>query len=97
MKKFFPIIFFLILLSCSNKNYSIEKKSICNISQNKNILEVNCNEYNEPYYIKYNNLNKTFFECKKISFDIYEDNEITKKSYLECYSKDNKKKIFLLD
>ena len=97
MQKFFQTIFFLILLGCSNKNYSIEKKSICNISQNKNILEVNCNEYNEPYYIKYNNLDKTFFQCKKISFDIYKDNEITKKSYLECYSKDNKKKIYLLE
>ena len=97
MQKILQIFFFLFLLGCSNKNYSINKKSICNISHNKDILEVNCDEYNELYDIKYDNFEKTFFNCKKISFDIYADNEISEKSYLECYSKDNKKKIYLLE
>ena len=93
MQNFFQIILFIILLGCSNKYYSVEKKPICNISQNKDILEVNCNEHDELYFIKYNNLDKTFFNCKKISFDIYIRNELTKKSYLECYLKNNKKKF----
>ena len=97
MQKILKIIFFLILLGCSNKDYSIKKKSICNISHNKNILEVNCNEYNELYDIKYDNFERTLFNCKKISFDIYANNEISEKSYLECYLKDNKKKSIFLE
>lgn len=94
--KILPNYFFLILLGCSNKNYSIEKKSICNILQNKNILKVNCDERNELYYIKYNNFEKSIYNCKKIYLDINVDGEIIEKSYLECYLKDNKKKFIFL-
>lgn len=97
MQKICKIIFLLFLLGCSNKDYSINKKSICDISYNKDILEVNCDEHNELYDIKYDNLEKTLFNCKKISFDIYVDNEISEKSYLECYLKDNKKKFIFLE
>ena len=79
-------------VSCSQEEQIVNHY----ISHNKDILEVNCDEHNELYDIKYDNFEKTFFNCKKISFDIYADNEISEKSYLECYLKDNKKKFIFL-
>lgn len=97
MKNIFQTIFFLILVGCSSKNYSIEKEPVCNSSQNNKKLSIYCSEYNERYYLIYDNFEKTFFNCKKNNFDISINNESIKKSYLECYLKNSRKKFIFLD
>ena len=39
-KKFPKSLFYLTLLGCSNSHVSIQKKQICNTSQNSNILKI---------------------------------------------------------
>ena len=48
------------------------------------MFKVDCNENNEIYYIKNNNLNTPFLNCKKKIFEIRTNNKNTKKTYLKC-------------
>lgn len=61
------------------------------------MFKVDCNENNEIYYIKNNNLNTPFLNCKKKIFEIRTNNKNTKKTYLECNLERNKKKIYFFD
>tara|TARA_B110000305_G_C19062543_1_gene457805 strand:- start:338 stop:631 length:294 start_codon:yes stop_codon:yes gene_type:complete len=97
MQKFYQIIFFLILLGCSNKNYYIEKKPICNTLHNKNKISINCNEYNEDYHLIYDNLEKTFYDCEEIKFDIDNNGKNFKRSFLKCKSKNDDKNFIYLN
>lgn len=97
MKKIYYILFCLTLLGCSKSHVSIQKKQICNTSQNSNILKIECDENNERYYIKNNTLNNPYLNCKKISFDIKTKNKISTKNYLECHLEGNKKKIYFFE
>ncbi len=97
MKKIYYILFCLALFGCSKSHVSIQKKKICNTSQNLNILKVDCDENNERYYIKNNTLNNSYLNCKKISFDIKTKNKISTKNYLECHLEGNNKKIYFFE
>lgn len=97
MKKKYYILFCFILIGCAKDNYTMQKKEICNISQNLNSVKVDCNENSETYHIKNNNFNNRFLNCKKISFEIRTNNKKTKKNYLECDIEGNKKKIYFFE
>lgn len=97
MKNIFQTIFFLILVGCSSKNYSIEKQPVCNSSQNNKKLSIYCNEYNERYYLIYDNFEKTFLNCDQIKFDIDNNGKTKKRSFLKCKLKDNEKNFIYLN
>jgi hypothetical protein len=97
MQKILPIFFFLFLLGCSNKNYSIKKQPICNTLQNDNKLSISCNEYNEDYLLIYDNLERTYYNCEKNKIDINKNGKNLKKSFLKCKSRNEEKNFIYLN
>ena len=96
MNKFnYLILIFLLsfLLGCSNKNYSITKKSICKELVDKNKIIINCDEYKELYHLTINDLNKSVLFCYKKDFKINLNGQITKQTFLKCHSQNSRKKI----
>ncbi len=96
MNKFnYLILIFLLsfLLGCSNKNYSITKKSICKELVDKNKIIINCDEYKELYHLTINDLNKSVLFCNKKDFKINLNGQITKQTFLKCHSQNSRKKI----
>tara|TARA_A100001011_G_scaffold316988_1_gene336196 strand:+ start:485 stop:778 length:294 start_codon:yes stop_codon:yes gene_type:complete len=96
LKNIHQIIFLFFLISCSNANYSIEKKPICYSYKQKNKLSVYCNEFKEKYSIKYDNFDKTVMDCEKINFYIKSNDKIVKETFLKCNLKNDKKNFIYL-
>ena len=96
MKNIHLIIFLFFLISCSNANYSIEKKPICYSYKQKNKLSVYCNEFKEKYSLKYDNFDKTVMDCEKITFIVNSNDKIVKEAFLKCNLKNDKKNFIYL-
>ncbi len=96
MKNIYHIIILLVLIGCSNKNYSTEKKPICYSYKQKNKLSVYCNEFKEKYSLKYDNFDKTVMDCEKITFIVNINDKIVKETFLKCNLKNDKKNFIYL-